>query len=206
MSNNELPNDWGRLVKESLALAGFSPSRIDSSSRANHFTAALILSRASHFVHPCLVNGVLTGRKGKWFRDGIPSNLRGYAPDGELIPAFMEIWVHEVENSLTEADTPHHEWAREAREEFTLDAHYKIALMRPFKEANGRTAHLMLNHLRARLGLPVHIVEYKDEQAYLDRLKKYRRNVFIPWMEGWSVIIRRRLAFAELCRDKKKNN
>jgi hypothetical protein len=214
VSKVELPDEWRRLAEESLGLSGISEGRIDSSLRARHFEAALILSRATQFVDPRLVNGVLTGRKGKWYRDGIASNLRGKAPAGELVSAFMEMWVRDVETGLVAAKVKGREWTKKKRAEFALIEHYRICLMRPFKEANGRTAHLMLNHIRVLLGLPVYIVRFKDEREYYKRQNKYRRDVFIPWMRKQSkilkeqslkqnLIIQRRLAFAELCRDKK---
>lgn len=202
MSKIELPDDWKRLAEESLALSGISPARIDSSLRARHFDAALILSRAVQFVDPRIINGVLTGRRGGWFRDGIASNLRGKAPEGELIPAFFEIWLSEVYKGLAAANVAGHEWTKKRRAVFAWVAHDKLTLMRPFKEANGRTAHLTLNHLRTLLGLPVYVVEYKDEREYFKHQKRYRRDVFIPWMQQQSVIMRKRLAFAELCREK----
>ena len=182
MSKIELPDDWRQLAEESLTLSGISPRRIDSSLRARHFEAALILSQAIQFVDPRLINGVLTGRKCGWIRDGIASNLHGKAPEGELVPAFLEIWISEVKNGLAAADVAGLEWTKKKREDFALIEHYRINLMRPFKEANGRTAHLILNHLRALLGLPVYIVRFKDEREHLKRQNKYRRDVFNPWM------------------------
>ena len=86
--------------------------------------------------------------------------------DHKKVPAAVESLCQEIQT-------------RSAREagvapvyNLAFDAHFKLALIHPFADGNGRTARLLMNFILIRHGLPPAIVYSEDKPDYIYALRK----------------------------------
>ena len=56
--------------------------------------------------------------------------------------------------------------------------HDMLICLHAFKDGNGRTARLLMNHIRIQLDLPWLIVHYEKSREYFAKLDAYRRKRF----------------------------
>ena len=54
--------------------------------------------------------------------------------------------------------------------EQTTQAHYKLALIHPFKDGNGRTARLLMNLILHKHGYPIAVISNVKRKEYIDSL------------------------------------
>jgi prophage maintenance system killer protein len=200
LSNTELPDDWRRVVIESQAIAGIYPYVEDSLLTENHMKAANVLAKAKRWVDVRLINGVLTGRSGDWLRGGIEADNQGKVPDGIFVQDVLDAWTEEALAIIENAKR----WTPEELAARIRAVHQKLICIHPFKEANFRTAHMVLNHMRTLVGLPVLVVERRDSKAYFRQHRKYAREVFLPWMRAEIKAIKLRCAQAKRAEEKVK--
>lgn len=176
MATESLSKEWEEFVETSEAISGIAPFNKERDSTKRHFEITLILASASRFIDPRLVNGVLTRRSGDWFRGGTEYGLRGRAPSGGVLPRVFDDWVRETEDGIVRLQG-HPEQEREA---FAWAMHHKLVCIHPFKEANGRTSRLVLNHLLSLFRLPIAVIHPEKAEQYFAQLDTYRDEIFLP--------------------------
>jgi hypothetical protein len=177
MAGNALSPVWMNFVEESEALAGISTSNKERPGYLRHLEAAQIVAGAKRLIEPCFINGILSNRSGEWYRGGTESGHRGRVPDGSLVKSFVSIWFEEAEVGLKNIrGLPEVE-----RSAFAWTMHAKLACISPFKQANGRTARLMLNYFRMLLKLPVEIISNKEAENYYAMIEQHRTEQFLPF-------------------------
>lgn len=164
-------------VIQSELLSGIKRSP-DSPSTKNHLEIANILLRNPHrYVQVELINGALTRRTEAWLRSGTEGALEGVVPAGERIEELVAEFNADIDRAVASFDAQGASY--EARERYAWERHDHLICMHAFKEGNGRTARLLLNHLRVLLGLSIYVIEYGDNK-YFANLGRYRRKKFIP--------------------------
>jgi len=149
-------------------------------SLVRHLDLAMTLTKpGGNFVPIELVNANLNNRSNDWFRTGIESLLRGLVPEGKYIPRLIRRLDDDIVRKVTElTDSSDEEKAR-----YAWEAHDHLICLHGFKEKNGRTARLLLNHVRALLGLPIFVIKNSKAGNYDSHVREYRTSVFLPQLE-----------------------
>ena len=144
-----------------------------------HHDICVIIASAAVFVDPRHVNGLITGKHQEFqslLRTGTEGALRTVLPSALQMRVLLDDWIKEAYTFLSS----HHARSTLEKNRFAWDMHDRLICIHPFKTGNGRTARLMLNHLRCLMGLTVQVIRDEEANGYYARLEKYRDEVFLP--------------------------
>lgn len=178
------------VARESAKIGGFFPTKRNA--RDPEYLALVDLykhvlgSSEPKVVNPLIFNTAICGTNGwvRW-RTGIPAEFKGL-PKAEACPHLFHRWWRRVEQDIRRVGAFE---GPEGKEEYCRNAYADFLCIRPFRNANGRTALLMLYMLRRCVGLPLRVVEYEHAPKLLDFVREYRRTNFLPAMEGRSFML-----------------
>ena len=171
-------------VRESEAVSGIVRDLTDADEKYKfnlHVSVATSLFTASNFVLVDIVNSELLGKRkrSEFLRTGNIGAMRGDIPDGRHVGDMLTGWTEEAKAGFDAASSARRYTPEEA-EEFAWLKHDQLICIHGFKSANGRTARLMLNHLRIRFGLPLQVISLAESEEYFERIQAFRHNAFMP--------------------------
>lgn len=173
-----LPEDWKEFVHQSEMLAQMYPAQEDPEwviQVKHHEEIAHILAFSHRLIHPILVNGALLYERERLYRSGSPRILRHSA----LKALSMEQVVDRVFEWINRTFTLQLIGTKEEKELISWKIHDGLMWLDAFREGNGRTARLYLNHVRTQLGLPVYIIRETSREKYFARIDSYDPSEFI---------------------------
>lgn len=130
--------------------------------------------------NPVILNSVLCETNGapEW-RAGVPAEFKSL-PKAEACPGLFRLWWRclekDIEKVLLLSD--------EKKRVYCEEQYAFFLCIRPFENMVGRTALLLYYMLRQYVGLPRELVTYQNAPALLARVKKYRKEVFLPFVEN----------------------
>jgi hypothetical protein len=178
------------IARESAKIGGFFPTKRNA--RDPEYLALVDLykhvlgSTEAKIVNPLIFNTTICGTNGwaRW-RTGIPAEFKGL-PKAEACPHLFHRWWRHLELDIQQVRA----LPREAEKaEYCRNAYADFLCIRPFRNANGRTALLMLYMMRRYVGLPLELVEYEEAPKLLRFVREYRKTNFLPAMEGRSFML-----------------
>lgn len=76
------------------------------------------------------------------------------------VPAVMDKLFEDLNRDLEASWTPHD------REAWAKELHVRFETIHPFADGNGRVGRLLYNWHRLRMGLPIHVIEYREREQY----------------------------------------
>lgn len=174
-------SDGGRLeridevlfVNESLRLSAISPNDDLEAYRIHVGLAkAFLESQVGHISNPAVVNSELLNARGMFqFRSATPMTDMANAVRGNKTRAVAQAW-HVTAERLTKQYAEHpHTGIKEIIAWFLHDALVSLKL---FRDANERTARLLLQNIRIALGLTPEVVRSIDVKLHQSRLQFFR--------------------------------
>ncbi|MFZ2887127.1 MAG: hypothetical protein WA021_04885 [Minisyncoccia bacterium] len=139
-----------------------------------------------HSPSPSLINDALRGSDGEvWWRDGLRQGTWDFLPRPEYVEILMELWLeYEQEVVATYAQ------ALEDQREAISWALYDLFIgIEPFSGANDRTARLLLQSVRRRIGLEPVLIRQMHGRYHEKRFVFFRDTIFVPLMRDYQFII-----------------
>ncbi|MDB5238140.1 MAG: hypothetical protein JWM46_410 [Candidatus Kaiserbacteria bacterium] len=137
--------------------------------------ARIIAKPGGNLINVCLLNTTLTDRKKEWFRTGTEGAMKGELPDGNIIPDLIERLNRSIDRKVKQLMQDGNE---QEKDDFAWEMHDLLISIHAFKSCNGRTARMLMNHIRVQLGLPLFVIKYEKSDDYYAKLHEYKRDKF----------------------------
>jgi hypothetical protein len=184
MSNKPSKEDCEFFVRESEAITGINPFDLTRPSTIRHLEISQIIGGSYNFVLPYFINGMITGKSDQaesLLRSGREGALRNSIPERLIMKRLFDELVKEIQIASESAT----DLTDEEKDAFAWDVHHRFVCLHPFKSGNGRTARLLLNHVRLLMGRPLLIILDSEAEVYFSEIADYRERNFIPtYMNG----------------------
>ena len=112
--------------------------------------------------------------------------MKDEIPDGSEIPALIARLNQRIR---TEVARLLESGSDEERDQFAWQMHDLLISIHAFKQGNGRTPRLLLNHIRVQLGMPWLVINYEESHEYFEKLHQYKRTKFLADLDGLRSVV-----------------
>lgn len=168
-------------VKESLSISGIRGIQNGTHDPVSTRYTEVCVSQLNipRLGDPIILNhGLLAGLSfypGQ-YRTGIAASDHDVTPKAEYVKELCGQWYEKAVAEIARSGSV----SKRIRERAALELFFDFLSIRPFKEANGRTARLLHNSMRVRMRLSWMVWRYEEFEKIIPKFRTYQRKSFVP--------------------------